>query len=112
MPAKAFKLRAHRPDSSFWPTFDHSSYRLPAKSVMVNIRSASTFTGVFSLCVMMTVAELVKVFYENKVYLTPHWEMHAPVGWFRVVFSVYSDDDFQTGKSTESNSSFLTDCNS
>ncbi|XP_037033778.1 1-aminocyclopropane-1-carboxylate synthase-like protein 1 isoform X2 [Bradysia coprophila] len=41
--------------------------------------------------------ELVKTFYDNKVYLTPYWEMKAPMGWFRVVFSVYSDDDFQIG---------------
>lgn len=40
----------------------------------------------------------MKLLYDNKVYLTPYWEMQAPMGWFRVVFSVYSDEDFQIGK--------------
>lgn len=48
--------------------------------------------------VILFLTELVKTFYDNKVYLTPYWEMKAPMGWFRVVFSVYSDDDFQIGE--------------
>lgn len=46
----------------------------------------------------LTKIELVKLLYDNKVYLTPYWEMQAPIGWFRVIFSVYSDEDFRIGK--------------